>query len=274
MLRHSLPAPVGARARVQQQQQAFAVMAQPIGARSASVALRAYKRGRTAEFEGFEGLRGGYTPPPRDTAWLLSTAGVGEDYYDDYDDYEDGPPVPDEWDTMEPKFVNDRRVLINKQIDARSVRVQGLDREDLGVMAADEARQIAREEGLDLVMISPDAAPPVCRIISFSKFKYESERATKQKQKASKGVEIKELRLRPVTETHDYAVKLKQAQGFLQKGSKVKVSMAFSGRELRFKDQGKELILRFVEDLTSEGKVDGAINFKTSNFSVTMAPNK
>lgn len=80
--------------------------------------------------------------------------------------------------------------------------------------------------------------------------------------------------MRPVTEAHDYATKLKQASGFLAKGSKVKVSMSFSGRELRFKDQGKELMLRFVEDLASVGKVDGAINFKTGTFSVTMAPNK
>ncbi|KIZ07507.1 Translation initiation factor IF-3 [Monoraphidium neglectum] len=238
-------------------------------------AARAFKRNRPVDFEGFD-FKGGYGPPPTNgTAWLLSTAGVGDEYYDDYDDnYEDGPPIPDQWDTMEPKYVNDRRVLINKQIESSSLRVQGMDKEDMGVMATDEARQIAREEGVDLVMISPDANPPLARLISFSKFKYEAERATKQRQKASKGVDLKELRLRPVTETHDYAVKLKQAQGFLQKGSKVKVSMAFSGRELRFKDQGKELILRFVEDLTSVGKVDGAINFKTSNFSVTMAPNK
>jgi translation initiation factor IF-3 len=80
--------------------------------------------------------------------------------------------------------------------------------------------------------------------------------------------------MRPVTEPHDYAVKLKQAKGFLEKGAKVKVSMAFSGRELRFKSQGKELMLQFVEDLAAVGKVDGAINFKTSTFSVTMAPAK
>lgn len=235
------------------------------------VAARAFKRNRTVEFDGFLD-KGAYPSAPRDTAWLLST--VGDDYYDYDDDYEDGPPIPDEWDTMDPKYVNDRRVLINRQIEASSVRLQGLDREDMGVMSADEARQISREEGVDVVMISPDASPPVCRLISFSKFKYESERAVKQRQKASKGVDTKELRLRPVTETHDYAVKLKQAQGFLQKGAKVKVSMAFSGRELRFKNQGKELMLRFVEDLTDVGKIDGAINFKTSNFSVTMAPAK
>ena len=80
--------------------------------------------------------------------------------------------------------------------------------------------------------------------------------------------------MRPVTEAHDYAVKLKAATAFLAKGSKVKVSMSFSGRELRFKEQGRELMLRFVEDLASVGKVDGAINFKTSTFSVTMAPGK
>jgi translation initiation factor IF-3 len=85
-------------------------------------------------------------------------------------------------------------------------------------------------------------------------------------------VDSKELRLRPVTEPHDYNVKLKQAQGFLKKGSRVKLVMTFSGRELRFKDQGKELILKFVEDLASVSKVDGPLNLKTSTFTVTLAP--
>lgn len=239
---------------------------------AAVVVAGAYKRSRTMEFEGFD-LRSPL-PPSRDTAWLLSTAGVGDDDYYDYDEYDDGTPVPDEWDSMDPKYVNGRQVQVNRQISVAKVRVQGLDREDMGVLASDEARQIAREEGVDLVMISPDASPPVCRLVSFSKYKYEAERAVKQRQKASKGVEIKELRMRPVTEQHDYAVKLKQAQQFLQKGAKVKVAMSFSGRELRFKDQGKQLMLRFVEDLAAVGKIDGAINFKTSTFSVTMAPNK
>lgn len=81
-------------------------------------AARAFKRNRPVDFEGFD-FKGGYGPPPTNgTAWLLSTAGVGDEYYDDYDDnYEDGPPIPDQWDTMEPKYVNDRRVLINKQIE-------------------------------------------------------------------------------------------------------------------------------------------------------------
>lgn len=249
----------------------------PSGSAAAAPALvvpQAFKRDRTVEFDGFQ-VRQGLRGDPRDATWLLSTVGNG-DYDDyDYDDYDDqGPPVPDQWESMDPKYVNGRQVLVNRQIEVKSIRLQGMQKEDMGVMATDEACQIAREEGMDLVMISPDASPPVCRLISFSKYKYEAERATKEKQKASKGVEIKELRMRPVTEPHDYAVKLKQAQAFLAKGAKVKVAMSFSGRELRFKDQGKELMLRFVEDLTTVGKVDGAINFKTSTFSVTMAPNK
>lgn len=249
----------------------------------------AYKRDRqpVTEFDGFrDGFRDSFrddyglsnnwrTPPGGASDLLLGDWGYG-DYDEGYDDYDDfDQQLPDPWENTDPKYVNGKQVLVNLQITAKQLRIQGADKSDMGITPREEAFAIAREEGLDLVLISPDASPPLARLIDFSKYKYEMERATKERQKASsKGQDTKELRLRPVTEEHDYQVKLKQAQGFLSKGARVKLSMSFSGRELRFKDQGKELMLRFVEDLATVGKVDGAISFRTGAFSATLAPKK
>jgi translation initiation factor IF-3 len=187
------------------------------------------------------------------------------DLYDE-EEYEPAPP--------EPKYLNGKRILANQEITASRLRVQGRDKEDLGVMDFDEAYALAQEAEVDLLMINDQGSPPVVRLITFSKYKYELERSAKQRQKASKGIETKEVRLTPVVEPHDYEVKLKAANSFLAKGNKVKLVMNFSGRQLRFKDQGKELILKFVEDLAGCSKVDGPLNLKTSTFTVTLAPTK
>jgi translation initiation factor IF-3 len=187
------------------------------------------------------------------------------DLYDE-EEYEPAPP--------EPKYLNGKRILANQEITAPKVRVQGREKEDLGVMDFDEAFALAQEAEVDLLMINEQGSPPVVRLINFSTYKYELDRTAKQRQKASKGVETKEVRLTPVVEPHDYQVKLKAANSFLSKGNKVKLVMNFSGRQLRFKDQGKELILKFVEDLAGCSKVDGPLNLKTSTFTVTLAPTK
>eukprot|EP00878_Enallax_costatus_P007829 GHUV01008194.1.p2 GENE.GHUV01008194.1~~GHUV01008194.1.p2 ORF type:complete len:142 (+),score=26.66 GHUV01008194.1:628-1053(+) len=141
-------------------------------------------------------------------------------------------------------------------------------------MSFDQARELAREAQADVVMVNESGDPPVVRLIEFGKYKFEIERATKQKQKSSKGTETKEVRLRPVTEAHDYEVKVKAAEKFLSKGSKVKLTMQFSGREMRFKDQGKEMMLKLIEDLSSIAKMDAPLSLKPSNFTVTLSPLK
>eukprot|EP00775_Hariotina_reticulata_P004568 gene4568-4823_t len=160
---------------------------------------------------------------------------------------------------LSPKFVNGKRVL-----DAKKV--------DLGVMSCDEARQAALQAKVDVVLINDSADPPVVRLMEFGKYKFELERAAKQKQKSSKGVETKEVRLRPVTEPHDYEVKVKAAKAFLAKGSKVKLTMQFNGREMRFKEQGKEMMLRLIDDLSAVAKMDAPLNLRTSTFSTTLSP--
>jgi translation initiation factor IF-3 len=182
---------------------------------------------------------GGFADPEDTAAWLLLD--MDGALYDDYGAGAEEAAAPED---REPKYVNGKRVLVNAEITAKQVRVQGVDKgEEVGVLPLDEARALAAAEGVDLVLVSPDADPPVARLVAFGKFKYAAEKATKQRQKASKGVDAKEVRMRPVTEEHDYQVKLKAALAFLKKGAKVKLSMSFSGRELRFKEQGKALML-------------------------------
>lgn len=175
---------------------------------------------------------------------------------------------------LTPKYVNGRRVLVNSEITASQVRVQDAIKEDLGVMPFDQARETAYSQDVDVVMITEDANPPVVRLIAFSKYKYELEKTAKQKQKASKGPEIKEVKLRPVTEKADYDTKVKQAQKFLSKGAKVKLTMTFSGREMRFKDQGKEMMLKLIEELSTTSKMEAPLALRPSNFSVTLVPLK
>lgn len=186
--------------------------------------------------------------------------------------YDQWLEVDEEEEDLSPKYVNGRRVLVNREIEAPTVRVQDARKEEVGVMSFDDARDLAIRSQADVVMVNEGGDPPVVRIIEFGKYKFEIERATKQKQKSSKGTETKEVRLRPVTEAHDYEVKVKAAEKFLAKGSKVKLTMQFSGREMRFKDQGKEMMLKLIEDLSNVSKMDAPLSLKPSNFSVTLSP--
>eukprot|EP00879_Flechtneria_rotunda_P021852 GHRR01023043.1.p1 GENE.GHRR01023043.1~~GHRR01023043.1.p1 ORF type:complete len:234 (+),score=53.01 GHRR01023043.1:164-865(+) len=155
---------------------------------------------------------------------------------------------------------------------ASRVRVQNAQKVEIGIMSLDEARELALNSGrADVVLINEGGDPPVVRLMQFSKYKFELERAAKQKQKASKGTEIKEVKLRPVTEPHDFEVKLKAVKGFLSKGSKVKLTMQFSGREMRFKDQGKAMMLKLIEDLSTISKQESPLSLRASTFSVTLA---
>ena len=144
---------------------------------------------------------------------------------------------------------------VNEKITAKEVRLVG-DNVEQGVYSIYDARAIAEEQELDLVEISPNAAPPVCRVIDFQKFLYQQKkRAKEQKAKAAK-VEIKEIRFGPQTDDHDYNFKLKHAIEFLKEGAKVKAYVFFKGRSILFKEQGEVLLLRFVNDLEEYGKLE------------------
>ena len=162
---------------------------------------------------------------------------------------------------------------INEHIRAREVRLVG-DNVEQGVYPISQALKIAEDQELDLVEISPNAEPPVCRIIDYQKFLYQQKKRQKeQKQKATKIV-VKEIRFGPQTDDHDYNFKLKHAQGFLKEGSKVKAYVFFRGRSILFKEQGEVLLLRFANDLEEIGKVEMMPVLEGKRMSIMIAPLK
>ena len=161
---------------------------------------------------------------------------------------------------------------INEQIRVREVRVVGED--GSSVMPTREALDIARQQGVDLVEISPNAEPPVCRIIDYSKFLYQQKKKAKEMKQKQVKVEVKEIRFGPQTDDHDYNFKLKHAQNFLSEGSKLKAYVFFKGRSIMFKEQGEVLLLRFANDLEEYGKVDQMPVLEGKRMTILMSPKK
>jgi len=144
----------------------------------------------------------------------------------------------------------------NERIHAPEVQVISSDGKNLGTLATKEAIEMAKHEGLDLIEISPKANPPVCKIIDVGKYKYDLQKKANKAKKKQKIVNLKEIKLRPVTEIHDYNFKIKNAQRFLEKGDKVKFTVKFRGREMQHTHLGNELMDRIINDTTSVGKVE------------------
>jgi len=145
---------------------------------------------------------------------------------------------------------------INERIRAPAVQVINSEGKNLGTLRTDEAIKVAKQEGLDLIEISPNANPPVCKIIDVGKYKYDLQKKANKAKKKQKTVNLKEIKLRPVTEIHDYNFKIKNAQKFLKKGDKVKFTVQFKGREMQHTHLGHELMKRIINDTSSLGKVE------------------
>jgi len=144
----------------------------------------------------------------------------------------------------------------NERIRTPQVQVIGSDGKNLGTLATQEAINIARQEGLDLIEISPNANPPVCKIIDIGKYKYDLQKKANKAKKKQKIVNLKEIKLRPVTEIHDYNFKIKNAKKFLAKGDKVKFTVQFKGREMQHTNLGYNLMNRIINDTSNLGKVE------------------
>ncbi len=163
--------------------------------------------------------------------------------------------------------------VINENIHAKEVRLVG-DNVEQGVYSLAQAQKIADEQELDLILISPNAEPPVCRILDFQKYLYQQKKRQKeQKAKATKVV-VKEIRFGPQTDDHDYNFKLKHAMGFLKEGSKVKAYVFFRGRSILFKEQGEVLLLRFANDLEEYGKVEMMPVLEGKRMTIMLSPVK
>ncbi len=169
---------------------------------------------------------------------------------------------------------NDDEIRINENITAKQVRLIDAENENRGIVSLKEALALAEEEGLDLIEISPQANPPVCKILDFGKFRYEQQKRKNEAKKNQKVVEIKELKLRPMIDTHDYEVKVKQAKKFLDQGNKVKFTMRFKGRELSANDMGKQVLSKLVEDLDDCAKVDSEMKLEGRQMTMILSPQK
>ncbi len=161
---------------------------------------------------------------------------------------------------------------LNEDIRDSEIRLIGSTGEQLGIMSAAQAQRIADEQGLDLVKISPQATPPVCKLMDYGKFRFEQGKREKEAKKNQHVVEIKEIRMSPGIDVGDFNTKLKNAQKFLADGNRVKVSVRFRGREMAHTDIGKDLLVRFVEQCAEVATLDKEPKLEGRSMSIFLSP--
>ncbi|NNJ98736.1 MAG: translation initiation factor IF-3 [Gammaproteobacteria bacterium] len=167
-----------------------------------------------------------------------------------------------------------KKTLLNEEIRYPEIRVISDDGEQLGIMSSADALGRAQEVGLDLVEVSPNANPPVCRIMDFGKFRFESSKKQQASKKKQKRTQIKEIKFRPRTEEGDYQVKLKKLRNFLEKGDKTKVTMRYRGREFAHQELGMDLLKRVEADLEDIANVEQMPNMEGRQMVMLLGPKK
>jgi translation initiation factor IF-3 len=166
----------------------------------------------------------------------------------------------------------EKQIRVNERIRIPQIRLIGLEGEQIGVMPTRQALALAFEKGFDLVEISPNAKPPVCRIMDFGKYKYELSKKAKASKKKQHFHHLKEMHFRPKTEEHDYQFKLKHIKEFLLSGNKVKASVEFRGREMAHQEFGQRIVKRLEEDLKEVALVEQSSKMEGSSLSITFTP--
>ena len=166
----------------------------------------------------------------------------------------------------------DRGPRYNNRINSPEVQVIASNGENLGVINTNKAIAMAKDEGLDLIEIAPNAKPPVCKIMDMGKYKYDAQKKANKAKKKQKKIELKEIKLRPVTEVHDYTFKIKNAQKFLSKGDKVKFTVKFKGRELQHTHLGNQLMDKIIQDMQNIGKVELHPKFDGKQMIMVIQP--
>lgn len=161
---------------------------------------------------------------------------------------------------------------LNEDIRDKEVRLIGEDGEQLGILSSEQALAIAEERGLDLVKISPQAVPPVCKLMNYGKFRFEQSKREKEARKNQHTVEIKEIRMSPGIDVGDFNTKLKNAQKFLSEGNRVKVSVRFRGREMAHTEIGRDLLDKFAEQCTEVANLEKNAKMEGRNMSIFLAP--
>lgn len=161
---------------------------------------------------------------------------------------------------------------VNENIRATEIRLIGADGENAGVVSPEQALDMAEEAGLDLVEISPNANPPVAKIMDYGKYKYEQQKRESEARKKQKVIEVKEVKFRPNTDTHDYDVKMRNVTKFLENGDKVKVTLRFRGREMAHQELGRDLLERVAEDTKEIGKVENMPKMEGRQMIMVIGP--
>ena len=168
--------------------------------------------------------------------------------------------------------ISKESLRINEEIHIREVRVTSAEGEQLGIMLTRDALHMAEEQHLDLVEVAPKAKPPVCRIMDFGKYRYEQQKRDKEAKKKQKVVTIKEVKLRPNIEQHDFEVKLKNALRFVEEGNKVKVTIMFRGREMSHQELGKEVLDRVAAEMKDLVSIERDAKLEGKNMIMILAP--
>jgi len=166
----------------------------------------------------------------------------------------------------------DKGPNVNERIIKDPVRLVGADGEMIGIVPLNEALVKAEEAGLDLVEVSPNAEPPVCKILDYGKFRYEIQKKAKEARKKQKVIHIKEIKIRPNTDVHDYDVKLNNAKRFIEAGDKVKVTLRFRGREITHKELGEEKLNQFARDISDIAKIESSVRMEGRQLVLMLAP--
>src|SRR5690606_25047404 len=166
------------------------------------------------------------------------------------------------------------RTRVNQQIRISPVRVIDPDGEQLGILPIEKALELAEERGLDLVEVAPLARPPVCRIMDYGKFRYEEQRKARDARKKQHRVELKEVKLRPGIEEHDFDFKARHARRFLEEGNKVKVTMMFRGRQMAHPELGRVVLDRMMKEVEDVGKVESSPMMEARSMTMVLAPLK
>ena len=165
-------------------------------------------------------------------------------------------------------------MIINEQIRANEVRLIGKDGEQIGVTSREEALRIAEQAELDLVLVSPNAKPPVARVIDYGKYRYEQQKREKEQRKNQKTVNVKEIRLSPTIDDHDFNTKLRQARSFIEDEDKVKVSIRFRGRAITHTNIGRDLLERFAEGMKDIVDIQSTAKMEGRSMFMMLAPKK
>ncbi|HAE00429.1 MAG TPA: translation initiation factor IF-3 [Rhodospirillaceae bacterium] len=161
---------------------------------------------------------------------------------------------------------------VNEEITAREIRAIGAEGEQIGVITPEEGIRLAAEAGLDLVEISPNAEPPVCKFLDYGKFKYESQKRKNEARKKQKVIEVKEIKFRPNIEQHDYEVKMRSLNKFIDEGDKVKVTLRFRGREMAHQNLGLDVLNRVKAEMEEKTKVEMHPNLEGRQMVMVLAP--